>query len=367
MTREVAEPSGVRHLEVLAQRARPAGSAAEQAAREYAASVLTTLGFTVREERFGYSAFPGRYATPVAGVVLGATIVVASSLGLDGRASGAAAVLVTGGLATALFARWMLGDGVLTVPWLRCEGVNLAATRGSREPTVWLSAHLDSKSQPVPSAVRVAGISILALGLVLAFGALGLTLAGVHSRTAWWAALAAGVAGALPVMASVVGARSEGAVDNASGVAAVLAAAARVGPELRCGVLLFSAEELGLAGARAWARTHAASTALNCDGVDDGGSLVIMYNVPMPPDVVAAVRSTVPAPGVARVTRMPFGLLTDSTALAAAGWRAVTVSHGSLATLRRIHTPNDSLAALRGERIDGVADILARAAEALAT
>ena len=367
MTSEVAEPSGIRHLEALAQRPRPAGSAAEQAAREYAATVLTTLGFTVHEERFTYSAFPGRYATPVAGAVLGATIVVASALGLDGSAIGAAAVLVTGGLATARFARWMLGDGVLTVPWLRCEGVNLAATRGSREPTVWLSAHLDSKSQPVPSAVRVTGISMLALGMVLALGAMGLTLVGVHSRTTWWGALAAGVAGALPVMASVVGARSDGAVDNASGVAAVLAAAARVGPECGCGVLLFSAEELGLAGARAWARTHAASTALNCDGVDDGGSLVIMYNLPAPSDVIDAVRVAVPAPKVARARHMPLGLLTDSTALAAAGWRAVTLSHGSLATLRRIHTANDSLAALRGDRIDGVADILARAAEALAT
>jgi hypothetical protein len=64
---------------------------------------------------------------------------------------------------------------------------------------------------------------------------------------------------------------------------------------------------------------------------------------------------------------MPPGLLTDSTALAAAGWQAVTVSHGSLATLRRVHTSRDSLAALRGTAIDDVAGILARAAEALAT
>ena len=39
----------------------------------------------------------------------------------------------------------------------------------------------------------------------------------------------------------------------------------------------------------------------------------------------------------------------------------------TLATLRRVHTMNDSLATLRGTSIDDVAAILARAAEALAS
>jgi hypothetical protein len=44
----------------------------------------------------------------------------------------------------------------------------------------------------------------------------------------------------------------------------------------------------------------------------------------------------------------------------------VTVSRGSLATLRRVHTPADSLATLRGDGIDEVAALLVRAAEVLA-
>lgn len=365
MTTEVAERAGVRHLRVLARRPRPAGGAAEREAREYATSVLAALGFDVREEHFAYSAFPGRYATPIAGAVLGTTIVAASRLALGGGTGSAAAVLVAGVASTAIFARWMLADGVLSAPWLRTAGVNLAATRGLAEPKVWLVAHLDSKSQPVPSVARIAGVVLLALALGLACVAAALTLVGVQSRTVWWGALAVGMAGALPVMASVVGSRSDGAVDNASGVAAVLAAAARVRRDVVCGVLLPSAEELGLAGARAWVRAHAASIALNCDGVDDDGELVIMYNGRLPSDVVDAVRKS--SPRAVDVRRMPLGLLTDSTALAAGGWRAVTVSYGSLATLGRVHTPNDSLAALRGTSIDDVADILARAAEALAT
>ncbi|MEO8623692.1 MAG: M28 family peptidase [bacterium] len=358
---------GVRHLQALAHQPRPAGGAGEHDARTYAASILTTLGFDVREELFSYSAFPGRYATPIAGALLGATIVTSSMFALQGDANISAVLLATGIAATAVFARWMLADGVLSTPWLRREGVNFVATRGAQQPRVWLVAHLDSKSQPVPSVVRMMGVTLLAVALVVACVAAVLTLAGVHARTTWWVALVAGVSGALPVMASVVGSRSNGAVDNASGVATVLAAAARVGPDVAFGVLLPSAEELGLAGARAWARTHVAGVALNCDGVDDDGELVIMYNQPAPHDVIAAVRDAAPAGVCVRARHMPLGLLTDSTAFAANGWRAVTVSHGSLRTLRRIHTPADSLAALRGTQIDGVADILARAAEALAT
>ena len=371
MTSADVERGGVRHLERLARWPRPAGGEAETAARQYASSVLGGLGFTVREERFSYSAFPGRYATPIAGGVLGVMVVAACALALRGAATAAAGVLLMGAASTALFARWMLADAVLTLPWLRADGVNLAATRGAAQPKVWLVAHLDSKSQPVPSVVRMAGVAVLALALTMAATAVLLTLVGLPARMLWWGALVSGVAGACPVLASVVGAQSNGAVDNASGVAAVLAAAARLGPGVACGVLLPSAEELGLAGARAWARAHTASIALNCDGVDDAGALVIMYNTPVPSDVIGAVRGAAAAHaggvGVARVRRMPLGLLTDSTALAAGGWRTVTVSYGSLATLRRVHTPDDSLDNLRGASIDDIADILARAAEALAT
>jgi len=162
----------------------------------------------------------------------------------------------------------------------------------------------------------------------------------------------------------VVGARSDGALDNASGVAAVLAAADLLDPSARVGVLLPSAEELGLAGARALARAHASGVALNCDGVDDEGELTIMHGSHPPAEVIEAIVRA--APGVPRVRRMPLGLLTDSVALADGGWRAVTVSRGSFASLRRVHTRGDSLAALRGAGIDETAHLLARAAEALA-
>lgn len=92
---------------------------------------------------------------------------------------------------------------------------------------------------------------------------------------------------------------------------------------------------------------------------------MIMHNHRVPQNVVLAVRDA--SSRSVRVRRMPLGLLTDSTALSDAGWNAVTVSVGSLATLRRVHTTRDSLAAMRGTSIDDVSVILARAAEALAS
>ena len=128
------------------------------------------------------------------------------------------------------------------------------------------------------SLVRVAGILLLAAAALVALAASILQLAVLPHRTAWWVGVALVLLGSPAVMASVVGARSNGAVDNASGVAAVLAAAVSVRPETMLGVLLPSAEELGLAGARAWARSERPGTAINCDGVDDAGELTIMYS-----------------------------------------------------------------------------------------
>jgi hypothetical protein len=56
------------------------------------------------------------------------------------------------------------------------------------------------------------------------------------------------------------------------------------------------------------------------------------------------------------------GVLTDGVALASAGWDAVTLSRGTLATLSRIHRGADDLNALRGDGIEEMARLLAGAA-----
>ena len=358
--------NGVAHLRAIARAPRAAGSAEEATARRYASGVLASAGYAVREEVFEYSRFPGRWGTPVAGLLGGVTLIAAAWLALAGHDVAASRwSLLIGVGALALFARAMLGDGVLDVPLLRTSGVNTIATLGDAEPTVWLVAHLDSKSQPVPSAVRVAAVVAIGGAVVCAAIAIALTPGAASTRTLWWVVGCLSTAGAVPLVMSTVGNHSAGAVDNASGVAAVLAAAEVVRPALCIGVLLPSAEELGLAGVRAWSRGRTPATALNCDGVDDDGRVVIMHSGRVPAGLVAAIQRV--AAGDVVVRRMPPGLMTDSTALSGRGWNAVTISRGSLRTLARVHRPSDSLANLRGTGIDEVASLLARSAEALAT
>src|SRR5207237_632275 len=133
--------------------------------------------------------------------------------------------------------------------------------------------------------------------------------------------------GAIPLMLSYVGARNHGTVDNASGVAAVLEAAAAVPFSARVGVLITDAEELALAGARAWAGSRAPSVALNCDSVDDHGALVAMYTGRRPARLVSLLETAASANAEPiRILRLIPGILTDHVALADAGWETVTLS-----------------------------------------
>jgi hypothetical protein len=360
-------PDGVAHLRTLAQAPRAAGSAEERAAREYCAGVLRELGFDVAIERFEYSALPGKFGTPIAGALATGTVIASAWLAGLYRAPRAAAYVLGGGLLVlGLFVWRMLGDGVLDLPWMRQRGENLVARRGAEPPRVWLVAHVDSKSQPIPSKTRMLAITLLGLAIVLAIVAIGLTLAFGSTRTILYLlCVGLAAAGGRGVIYSVVRNESPGAVDNASGVAAVLSAAAKLEASAAVGVLIPTAEELGLAGARAWLRAHATERAfvVNCDGVDDQGELTIMYTGSRPTEIVDAVQRVATR---VDVRRMPPGLLLDSVAFTDRGWSAATVSHGSLRTLGRVHTQFDSLDILEGRSIERMSAVLARAAEALA-
>ena len=144
-------------------------------------------------------------------------------------------------------------------------------------------------------------------------------------------------------MLSVVGRRNAGALDNASGVAAVLDAAAALLRPLPIGVLITDAEELALAGARAWARSRPAGVALNCDSVDDDGPLTAMFTRRPPSRLLSALaEASAASKETLRVRRLVPGILTDSVALADAGWETLTLSRGTLRTLLRIHTSRDN-------------------------
>lgn len=354
------------HLIAIAGSPRAAGSAAETSARTYCSRVLSDVGFTIREEPFEYSAFPGRYATAVFG--LASTLVLVAGATVAGRGAPAQAtiIVVGGGLMIAAAALWIARAGVLHLPFTRRHGVNLTAMRGTGAPRVWLVAHLDSKSQPVPMLVRAGAIALHgvtwgAAVLVCLFDLFGGLLTG-----AWPSIGVAAIATGAPIVASVVGERSTGAVDDASGVAAVLIAAAAHPRELPLGVILTSAEELGLAGARAWVQSREPAVALNCDGIDDVGEVLLMYSGSKPARLVEAFLEAARLEGKpARARRLLPGVLVDAVAFADAGWETITLSRGTIHTLARIHTKRDSLDVLTGAGVEDAAPLLARVAKEL--
>jgi hypothetical protein len=354
------------HLAAIADAPRPAGGPAEAAAREYSAHALREAGFDVREERFEYSAFPGRYATALGGLVSTLLLVGAMSVASRGKPGDAIAILVVGAAALAGAAAWTARVGVLSAPLMRRIGSNLTATRGAGVPAVWLVAHLDSKSQPVPILVRAGaiglhGVTWVAALLLCVADSFGGTLA-----TVWSSVGGAALVTGLPIIVSVVGERSVGAVDNASGVAAVLTAATVLSRDVPVGVVLTSAEELGLAGARAWVRPRPPAAALNCDGIDDEGELLCMYSGTKPARLVAAFERAARAEGkTVGFRRLLPGVLVDGVAFADAGWEVLTLSRGTIATLARIHTRRDSLDLLSGAGIDDAVRVLTNVAREL--
>jgi len=354
---------GAAHLARIGAASRATGSPGAANARAYCAEVLTRLGFDVREHVFEYSDVAGALAAPVAGGV-----VALAALGLYlGQIWRPAGIVTAVALVAALAALGRLGSrGVLDFPLRRRRGVNLEAVRGAREPAVWLVAHVDSKWQPVSMIARVCGVVASAIGLA---SLMLLDVApSVEGRAVGAALVLATWLAALPLMMSFVGSRNQGTLDNASGVAAVLAAAERLPASARVGVLITDAEELALAGARAWVRSRALgnsapAVALNCDSVDDDGQLVLMYTRRAPKGLIARMNAAASDLGEPlRVLRLIPGILTDSVALADAGWETLTLSRGTARTLQRIHTRRDTLEHMRGAGIGGAAAVLARVA-----
>jgi hypothetical protein len=340
------------HLTAIASAPRPAGGEAERKAREYCAAVLRTIGCDVTEHPFEYSTFPGKWGTPIAGVLAAILFLVSGHLGAHGNARAALGVLIAGAAALGSFAWWMGRRGVLDLPFARARGSNLVATRGA--PEMWLVAHLDSKSQPIPIVVRAAAIIGCIVMWIAAAAIATSQLLDLAPAWLWFPATALGVLAALPVAASMVGERSPGALDNASGVATVLRAAEMIPHRHAIGVLLTSAEELGLAGARAWAREAEPASAINIDGIDDEGALRLVYSGRKHRTLLGH-----PAAGWPKVRRLPPGLLMDGVALADAGWKVVNVSKGNWRTVSRIHTSKDDRAHLDGNGIEQVATLLA--------
>ena len=278
--------------------------------------------------------------------------------------------------------RWVLQLGLTKLPLGRISSANLVATpRGSAEPPeVWLVAHIDSKSQTIPMLVRIASVAIsilfyvITLGFLIAIVAMdiagGATPVGPHESPvmamAWMTAFIGAVA-TVPMVLCFVGNKSQGAVDNASGVAAVTLAVGLVRESEKVGVIVTSGEELGLAGAHAIASTMPLKgIALNCDTVDDGGRFICLNSGRLPERLSEALGRASERTGIAVSRRgMLPGVLADNIAFTSAGWESFTLARGNLGTLARVHTSRDRPEEIEGTGIAMAAQLLAATAEEL--
>jgi hypothetical protein len=341
------------HVKAIA-RPRAAGSIEEDDARRWCRDRLTESGFSITEEPFAFSAAVGSWAAPLAGALSFVALTIGAWVVAEGgnvRALGAWTLVFATLVAAA--GVWSARTGVLSFPLLRRESVNLIATRGV--PDLWLVAHLDTKSQPIPSLVRAG--SLIVMGIALAVQSIGgLTGLAVVAPELVLAGILPGAVAASVVSLAGVGNESPGARDNATGIVTVLLAAAALPRERSLGVLLTSAEELGLAGARAWCRSRPPGVAINVDTIDDDGAVRCMTHG-RSSRALAGELARASEGGIVVQPLIP-GILTDGVAMADAGWQVVTLSRGSLGTLGRIHRPSDDVRDLTGAGIAHVTSLL---------
>ena len=318
-------------------------------ARSLCEAELRAAGYDCRAEDFAFSKWPGQWGPPLAAAVQAGIVLAVARAARDGSASFALLQGVL--LMTALLAVGALvkRKGTQRLPFQRTTATNLVATRGT--PSVWLVAHLDTKSQTVPMLPRIIAVIALSAVTFVAAVMLALQLAAIGNMPPLWllVALAAGLA-ALPSVVCLVTNESPGAADNASGVAAVLLAARALPRDEAVGVVITSGEELGLAGARVRADAAAPSeTFINCDTIDDEGRWLCMYTGSRPRSLIAAAETSAARLGFnLSVRRLIPGILADSVAFSDRGCPSVTISRGRISTLARIHTRRDNSTATTG-------------------
>jgi hypothetical protein len=348
----------VAFLRELAAYPRFTGSQALERARDRCAENLSGLGYTVTQRPFTFSTLPARFGMPAIGVLTLLFVGGAWELARHAHAAAALGIVVCGGIGTAAIARWLSGPDALKLGPGTVQGVNLEATRSDATPRVWLVAHLDSKSQPLPLGLRALAITIVIAAWCVAM-VLGLGLVLGAQRASMSIAFMLAIVGGAPLLLASIGGGSPGAVDNASGVAAVIGAARELVDRVDVGILITDAEEAGLAGAHAWVRGRPAGTALNCDTVDDSGTMRALWSGTRPEASCAAVTRAALALGQdCTMQTLPRGILTDGIAFQRAGWSCLTISRATWRTLGRIHTARDSLDHLEGRGLAGATSLL---------
>jgi len=353
-------------LETIAAGPRFAGSSSEAKARAICAELLRANGFSVIESPIEFSEFTGKYAVPILSLLLAAVSLRTNHVYYHHGGALSALTFFAFTVALIVYAgRWLGGRGTTAIPWMRSRSANLVATRG--EPSVWLVAHIDTKSQTLPMLARIIAIVLSALLTILLAALLLAVVAGAVSAISIAAIVAKALALALlPLIFCFTGDRSPGAADNASGLITILLAAKALQSRANIGVIVTTGEELALVGARAFVRTQTArGIAINCDTIDDNGRFRCMIRGGSGVAVARMLSASERLGFDVQVTSILPGILADSIAFSDAGWDSLTLSHGNIATLARVHTPRDTRERLHGTGIAKATRLIAATVEEL--
>jgi len=335
---------------------------------------LEQSGYRIRELPFSFSTLPGRLGLPILGltILLGCATAVAALL--RGYSLPALVILMLTAALTAALAATARA-AMRALPWGRIESANWIAQRPAARPRFIVMAHRDSKSQPVSSLARVAGIALAVTGWLMLV-VLSAVVSVVPEAGAWQPLAvtcgAVAAAGALVLVFSWAGNRSPGALDNATGLAALLALAQR---ERACDDVAFvitDGEEMGLAGALALAEDfEPVQGIVNLDGLDDEGRFRIIERHGVPrrgfaPHIAGALMAAGETLGMEiRRTSLPLGIRLDHSALVDAGFPAVSLVRGEYRSLRRVHRPSDRAGRLSGQGAAAAVALVAGALELL--
>jgi hypothetical protein len=344
----------------LREIARPRLTGSDGAA-EVAAAIRRRFegsGYEVKDQGFEFNPWPGRFGITAAGALYLILTVVAAVFLYYGNAFAAIGLLLILLVLTGLLGMFAV-PAIDALPFGRQPGTNLLARRPGTRPRYIIMAHRDSKSQPVPLAFRGPAIVLAILVWIALFGAaLAYTARPLPGALLLLLGVLAVVAGVVLILCWVDD-RSPGALDNASGVVAALAIAAREQEAGDVAFLITDAEELGLAGARA-AAPHLPPVfgVINLDGLDDHGAFYVLERFGLlrkrglAPHLAAALLAEAEALGEPANRRdLPAGIPVDHVPIVRAGTPALTLMRGSLRSLRRVHRPADDLSQLRGDGV----------------
>jgi hypothetical protein len=349
-------------------RPRMSGSAGANEVREGIRRRLDTLGYETRELSFEFSAVPGRFALPIAAGAVALFSVLAAILLGFGLPLASLILLFIGAVIAGLVAVFAI-PMVSKLPWGRVKGRNvMAQPAGGARPRYIVMAHLDSKSQLVPLSLRAPAIGALVIGWVVLFVLAIMALAEPFGTPLVLITAIVMLGAGVLLALSLADDKSPGALDNASGLAAMLAIAAREKEHGDVGFLATDAEELGLAGARAVAAAlPPVFGVINLDGLDDEGSFYFMERFGfrrrgLAPHMAAALLGAAAEQNLPAERRdLPYGLMVDHIPIVEAGQPAITVMRGSLKSLHRVHRPGDTLEYLRGKGVELTVDLVCAA------